>query len=191
MADLMNELDKADVNDESPQIPREPDFVRQLIRHEPVLRAYARTLLPGWLSVDDALQEAGLVMWEKYTELQSQEGFLPWAKVIVRFKCLRLIESSRRQKPILSDAAIALLADEAADIDEDVYQEMRVALDSCLGQISEAHRELILAPYCEHGKVTELAKQMGRSRNSLYKLLGRLRTELGCCIESKLSSQGG
>lgn len=179
------------MNEESSQISQEPDFVRQLIRHEPVLRAYARTLLPGCLSVDDALQEAGLVMWEKYSELQSQDGFLPWAKVIVRFRCLRLIESARRQKPILSDAAVALLADEAAGMDEDVYQEMRAALDSCLGQISEAHRELVLAPYCEHGKITELAEQMGRSRNSLYKLLGRLRTELGCCIESKLSSQVG
>ncbi|HBE70460.1 MAG TPA: RNA polymerase factor sigma-70 [Planctomycetaceae bacterium] len=168
---------------------KESEFVGLLIRHEPVLRAYARTLLPAWISVDDALQEAGIVMWDKFAELRSQDGFLPWAKVIVRFKCLRLIEASRKQKPILSDAAIALLAEET-DVSEEAYQEMRLALDSCLGQISQAHRELVLAPYCEHGKITELAEQMGRSRNSLYKLLGRLRTELGRCIESKLASQG-
>lgn len=179
------------MKDKSPPIPKEPDFVRQLIQHEPVLRAYARTLLPSWLSVDDALQEAGLVMWEKYAELQSEDGFLPWAKVIVRFKCLRLIDASRKQKPILSEAAIAQLADDAAAMEQGDYEALRQALDSCLGQISAAHRELVLAPYCEHGKITEIAAQMGRSRNSLYKLLARLRTELGSCVESKLSSQGG
>ena len=169
---------------------KESEFVRQLIHHEPVLRAYARTILPDWLSVDDALQEAGLVMWEKYAELKSEDGFLPWAKVIVRFKCLRLIDATRRQKPILSDTALALLADEAAGLGGDEYEEMRVALESCLGQISEAHRELVLAPYSERGKITEIAVQMGRSRNSLYKLLARLRSELSGCVESKLYSQG-
>ena len=69
----------------------EGDFMRLFVRHEPALRAYARSILHDWEAVDDALQEASVTMWEKLAQLGDESGFLPWAKVILRFKCLAAI----------------------------------------------------------------------------------------------------
>ena len=79
--------------DETPNLS-DRDFMRLFVKYEPALRAYARTLLPDWHSVDDALQEASVTMWEKHGQLAGEEGFLPWAKVILRFKCLSAVAAA-------------------------------------------------------------------------------------------------
>ena len=95
----------------------EGDFMRLFVKHEPALRAFARSILPDWNSVEDALQEASVTMWEKLGQLRDEDGFLPWAKVILRFKCLSSIAAVRRNRHVLSDQVPELIADEAEAID--------------------------------------------------------------------------
>ena len=165
----------------------EGDFMRLFVKHEPALRAFARTLLPDWHSVDEALQEASVTMWEKLGQLNGEGGFLPWGKVIVRFKCLSIITSLRRDRFLLSDTVIELLAREAEMTEAEEHMIARQALRSCLDQFSETHRELLFAPYSGDGKVIRLAENQGKSTNALYKMLGRLRTKLSSCVRSQLN----
>jgi RNA polymerase sigma-70 factor (ECF subfamily) len=161
--------------------------MRLFVKYEPALRAYARTLLPDWHAVDEALQEASVTMWEKHQQLRDEAGFLPWSKVIVRFKCLSAISALRRDRHLLSDDVIKLLADEAEADEAEQHFAAREALRRCLAQFSERHRELLLAPYAGAGEVSHLAERTGRSANALYKLLGRLRAKLANCVRRKLS----
>ena len=167
----------------------EGEFMRLFVKHEPALRAFARSMLPDWTLVDDALQEASVTMWEKLGQLRDEEGFLPWAKVILRFKCLSLVAALRRQRYVLSDAVLELIADEATAMEAEDFAEIRRALTPCLAQFSQAHQELLLAPYAGEGRVKELANECGKSVNSLYKLLGRLREKLGTCIRGQLGPE--
>lgn len=59
----------------------EGEFMRLFVKHEPALKAFARSLLPDWTAVDDALQEASVTMWEKLGQLRDADGFLPWAGI--------------------------------------------------------------------------------------------------------------
>ena len=169
----------------------EPDFMRLFVSHEPELRAFLRTLLPTWEAVDDALQEASVVMWKKLDQLDGEEGFLPWAKVIARFEALRARRTAARSRLVLSEETVALLADEALEHSPNLLLQERRALDLCLQKLSEEHRELVLLPYGEPGGVAELAERTSRSANSLYKLLGRLRENLRLCVERELVAEGG
>lgn len=174
--------------DVSPSLS-EGEFMRLFVRHEPALRAFARTILPDWNAVDDALQEASVTMWEKLGQLQNEDGFLPWAKVILRFKCLSLVAASRRNRHVLSDEVLELLADEAESMKADNVVSIRKALDSCLTNFSAAHQELLLAPYAGDGRVKQLAADCGKSVNTFYKLLGRLREKLSECVQSQLKAE--
>lgn len=162
----------------------EGEFMRLFVRHEHALRAFARSILPDWNSVDDALQEASVTMWEKLGQLKDEDGFLPWAKVILRFKCLSAVAANRRRH-VLSDEVLELLADEAESISSEEVADIRRALKVCLTQFSEAHQELLLAPYSGEGRVKQLAEDCGKSVNALYKLLGRLRGKLSSCIRGR------
>ncbi|WDE97314.1 sulfatase-like hydrolase/transferase [Lentisphaera profundi] len=71
---------------------KEADFLKLFLKHENALRVFARSILPSWRNVDDVLQEASIVMWEKLDQLDGEEGFFPWGKTIIRFKCMNLMQ---------------------------------------------------------------------------------------------------
>ena len=165
----------------------EADFMRLLLRHENALRAFARSLLPDWDAVDDVLQDASVIMWQKLGQLDDEEGFLPWGKVIVRFHCYRYLEQKKRKGAVFSNELVAILADEAEQYSEEDHSKRRQALESCLGKLSSPERELVLAPYLHHGRIKELAELGGTSANALYKKLGRLRNRLRNCVKERLA----
>lgn len=165
--------------------------MRLFVRHERELRALARTLLPTWEAVDDVLQESSVVMWKKLDQLTDESGFLPWAKVIVRFEALRARRRVARDRLVLSDETVALLAKQAEEAPDQLHHHERDALGRCLGRLSDEHRRLVLMPYVDNGGLLRVAEQTGRSPNSLYKLLGRLREKLKRCVEGELEPAGG
>lgn len=167
----------------------EGDFMRLLMRNEPALRAFARSLLPDWHTVDEVIQEASVTLWQKFGQLREEAGFLPWAKVIVRFKCLSAVSKLRRDRHVFSDGVLELLAEEAAAIDAEQHEAAQCALRECLASFSKPHQELLLAPYSGEGRVKTLAVESGKSANALYKLLGRLREKLSDCVHSNLKTQ--
>ncbi len=163
-------------------------FLRLFVKHEQALRAFARVMLPTLESVDEVMQESSVVMWKKLSQLDDADHFLPWAKMIVRFEALRLRRDHARDRHVFGDDVIELLANEAAEVDEDVWEQERDALRGCLAQMAVHHRELVLAPYAGEGRVTRLAEETGRTNNSLYKLLGRLREKLAQCVQNKVAN---
>jgi RNA polymerase sigma-70 factor (ECF subfamily) len=165
------------------------DFIRLLMKHEPVLRAYARTLLPDWKSVDDVLQDASVTLWEKFNHVRDEAGFLPWAKTVVRFKALSAIDRLRRDRHVFSDRVLELLAEEAESFQVEERERSLRALRNCLEGFTPAHQELLLAPYFGEGRVSTLAEHAGKSANALYKLLGRLREKLYDCIQTRLREE--
>jgi len=168
----------------------EPLIVRLIVRHEREMRGYARALLPAWEAVDDVLQEASSVMWKKRDQLDDQDGFLPWAKSIIRFEALRALRNMARDRLVLSDVVIALLADEAMETPPGQLDRERRALQDCLGRLSSEHRKLVMIPYVDPGGIQEMAGRVDRSPNSLYKLLGRLRVKFRTCVERELAKGG-
>jgi RNA polymerase sigma-70 factor (ECF subfamily) len=170
---------------------KEAEFMRLFVSHEPELRAFLRTLLPSWETVDDVFQEGSVVMWKKLDQLEDEQGFLPWAKVILRFKALKARRTVARDRLVLSEDTVALLADEALDLAPGQIGLERSTLESCLKKLSDDHRSLVLLPYRKSGGLKELARETGRSANSLYKLLGRLREKLRVCVERELMTEGG
>lgn len=168
----------------------EGDFMRLLMLNEPALRAFARTMLPDWSLVDEAIQEASVTLWQKFGQLDCEAGFLPWAKVIVRFKCLSLIGTLRRDRLVFSDRVLELLADEAESLDANHQAAAMKALRRCLDKFSDPHQQLLLAPFATDGGVKTMAAQAGKSPNALYKLLGRLRCKLATCVATNLVDDG-
>lgn len=76
------------------------------MHHETSLRGFARSPLPDWDTVDEVIQEASLTLWQKFSQLDSEAGSLPWAKVIAPFKCLLAIGSMRRNRHVFREGAL-------------------------------------------------------------------------------------
>lgn len=170
----------------SDQLPSEEKFLRVFLQNEDDLRSYARALLPTWEVVDEVMQEASVIMWRKLDQLRNESEFLPWAKVIVRFESLKARRTYARDRHQFGDDVFELLAADDGLEDEEMLDRERMALKQCLGKLDPVQKELVLMPYRGHGAVTDLAESSGRTVNSLYKKIGRLRKKLTACVELSL-----
>jgi len=169
---------------ESPS-SRNFDFNEHFARHETAFRAYARSLLPTWDAVDDVIQSASLVMWRKLDQVDLPNGFLPWGKCVVRFEAQKYCRTKARDHHVFDPDLLNILAEHQEKEEEPDLKRERAALKSCLESMGEASRQLVLAPYQGHGFLTKLAEAGGRTRNSLYKQIRRLRHKLQQCVERK------
>tara|TARA_R110002096_G_scaffold4501_19_gene21177 strand:- start:11502 stop:12047 length:546 start_codon:yes stop_codon:yes gene_type:complete len=167
---------------------REEQFLQIFLGNEEDLKCYARALLPTWEAVDDVMQEASLVMWRKLDQLRDPSEFLPWAKVIVRFESLKARRTAAKDRHCFSEAVFELLADQETEPTEEQLGKERAALESCLGKMDSAQRELVLLLYRGHGAVAKLASESGKPVNSLYKKIRRLREKLTRCVSEQLRS---
>ncbi len=165
------------------------DFMRLFVRHERDLRVFARGMLPNWPAVDDVLQEASVVMWKKLHQLEKEEDFFTWARVIVRYEALRARRNAARDRLVLSEETLELLADEAMDTTGDDLEQERSALNCCLKKMGDEQRDLVFAASMRDGGVKELAEATNRTANSLYKLIGRLRASLRDCVDRELQTR--
>jgi RNA polymerase sigma-70 factor (ECF subfamily) len=163
------------------------DFLRLFMRHEAQIRAYVRACLPRAAEVDEVLQEVGLVAWRKFSSLEDHAQFGRWACLIARFEVLKIRRKFARDRLVLDDSLIELLADEG--LEELSHREQQLkALDGCIEKLPAERRQLVLAAYANDTKMKTLAAEVGRSENSLYQLLARTRAELLRCVERTLAA---
>lgn len=169
-----------------PSSPNSSDFETLFEKHELALRVYAKVLLPSWDAVDEVMQSASLVMWRKMKELDSADGFLPWGKVVIRYTALKYLRTASRDRLIFDPDLLEFLAQEDEGEEGEDLEVRRAALSRCLDALGAECRQLVLSPYQGHGFLTRLAEASGRTQNSLYKQIRRIRGKLESCVNQQL-----
>jgi len=168
--------------------PSRSDFEGLFENHELAFRVYAKVLLPSWDAVDEVMQTASLVMWRKVEELDSPDGFLPWGKVVVRFTAKKYLRNRSRDPLVFDPELIEFLIQDEERQDEVALAQRQAALSQCLDALGNDSRQLVLSPYQGHGYLTKLAEASGRTRNSLYKQIRRIRARLEQCVIQQLDT---
>lgn len=163
-------------------------FLSRFTECEGRLRAYLWSMLPTWEGVDEVMQNASLIMWRKFDQYDPDTLFVKWATVICRFEALKYRRTKARDRHVFSDDLLEILGREEAEEDEELFRREKIALRECLKEVPEQHRKILLAAYAKGAKIKEVAEEAGRTPTSVYKMLNRLRTKLGECIEAKMAA---
>ena len=161
-------------------------FLRLWTHHEPELRALVRSCCPRAQEVDEVMQDVSIAAWRKFSSLDDHEAFGAWACMIARYELLMTRRRFARDRLVLSEDIVKLLADEAAD-ELPMRNRQLEALEGCIQRLPKERRELALAAYGRDQSIREMAAQLGRSEGSLYQLLARIRRELQRCIERTIN----
>lgn len=172
---------------------RNEQFVALFARSQSALFGYILSLLPRWSDAEDVLQQTSIVLWRKFDEFDQddpQSDFVHWACRIARYKVLNFLKKCGRDRHVFSEELVAFLAEEGMD-DLGRLDAERRALAQCLNELQDRHRLLILDCYSGARTIKQVAERMGRTPNSLYKLLHRVREGLLRCIERALATGGG
>ncbi len=165
---------------------RVAEFLELYSSHYPRLQFYVTALLPTANDASDVLQETSMVLWRKFDTFELGTNFFAWACKIARFQVMKCRERQGRSARLFDTTLLEKLADEACD-ERFVRGVPLVALENCLGKLSESDRSLIRRRYQPNASVQQLASDVGRTANSLSKSLGRIRRVLLECLDRTLA----
>ena len=166
-------------------------FMALFIGSERAIRAYVRSLLLSSQDVDDVMQNIGLACWHKFDQFD-QEGtildFTRWCCVISRFEVLRFRRNRARDRLVLSENVIELIATHAEHRLEQSEAE-RLALNDCLDKLNEMDRRLLLSTHTKGDSISRIAAESNQKVRQLYSKVNSIRNQLSNCVRSKLSNR--
>jgi RNA polymerase sigma-70 factor (ECF subfamily) len=166
-------------------------FLTLFLKNERRLYAYVLTLLPHRADADDVLQEASLVMWDKFDERQPPVDFVAWGCRIAYFKVLDFFKKSQRSRVCFSQVMLERVAEtaveQAATLQLDARRE---ALADCIAKLKTPDRDLLIRRFAEGATTQSTADQLGRSVEAVYKALSKIRQGLFDCVTRTLAQEG-
>ncbi len=168
--------------------PKVKQFLRLFLQNERRLYAYVLTLLPNRTDADDVLQEASLVMWDKFDDERPPVDFVAWGCRIAYFKVLDFRKKLHRSRVLFSQELLDRVAETAVE-QRGVLQldERRLALNDCITKLSARDRELLTQRFTEGATTQSAAAAVGRSVDAVYKALAKIRQALFECVTHTLA----
>ena len=166
-------------------------FLRLFLQNERRLYAYILTLLPNRADADDVLQEASLVMWDKFDAGRPPDDFAAWGCRIAYFKVLDFIKKNQRSRVHFSQALLERVAETAVEHAGTLQLDARSeALAGCVAKLSSLDRDLLTQRFADGATTQSVAAQVGRSVEAVYKALARIRQALFDCVTRSLAREG-
>ena len=164
-------------------------FTTLLVTHQPAILGFIRTLLPQTGEAEDLLQKTCLIAWQKFDQFDETTKFSTWACQIAYFEVKNYLRTRARDRHVFSDEVLEQLAEETPQDAERLAAE-RAALHKCVEKLVPDERDLLAQAYATGTTVQQIAERIGKSANSLYKQLNRIRRRLHACITKRLGEGG-
>ena len=160
-----------------------------MTRHQRRIFSYIYSLVPDRYDAEDLLQETSLVICEKFDDFKEGTDFVAWACQIAYWRVRYSRQKFARSKVVFDQEIVDAVAQTASTMVEEL-DERHVALGNCLQKLHPRDRDLLLVRYEPGSGVEEAAKRSGRTLQTAYKALARLRKLLLDCVSTKLASGG-
>ena len=168
-------------------IDREKRFLSHFLAHKDGLYAFIRAIARDPNLADDLLQEASLVMWEKFDTYQEGFSFAGWARAIALNKMRNESRRIGKAGQLMSSVAAEALM-QGFDRTEGYGGENKwiVALRACMEDLSPSVKRLVEMKYFENVTLDEIAEKFNRTYSGVSSALRKARVFLDACIRKRL-----
>jgi len=160
-----------------------------MTRHQRQIFGYIYTLVPNRYDAEDLLQETSLVICEKFDEFEEGTDFVAWACQIAYWRIRYSRQKFARSKVVFNQEILDAVARTASTMTSEL-DSRHEALGNCLQKLHPRDRELVLTRYEPGSGVEEAARRSGRTLQTAYKALARLRKLLLDCVSNQLAGRG-
>ena len=165
-------------------------FLPLFLQNERRVYAYILTLLPRRADADDVLQEASLVMWDKFDEAHPPNDFAAWGCRIAYFKVLDFYKRQQRSRICFSQELLERIGETAVEQAGALQlDERRAALAGCIEKLGDKERALLACRFDEGATTQSAAAKLGRSIEAVYKALAKIRQALFNCVTRSLAHE--
>jgi RNA polymerase sigma-70 factor (ECF subfamily) len=170
------------------------DVVKAAFQYRDALLSYSYAMLRSWTLAEDVVQEAYLVVMNKWQDLKDEGGVFLWVRQIVHFKTLEAIRARGRETSTPDQELLDLVEHAVKENLDDQFAErqrlMGVSLRDCMSRLNTFNVDLLAGFYWKQESCETLADRHGRSVNAIRLMLSRLRDKLRNCLSKRLEAQG-
>ena len=157
---------------------REQVFERLIDGKLGVLRGTAMRILGSPADVEDAVQQALMTAWRKYSAFRGQSEFMTWVTRILLNVCYDMVRDRVRERDVLEDygesgAVSGMDSDEESLLDR---------LDEAIARLPVIYRESLSLGVLSGKSPEEAAAILGCSRNTLYQRIHKAKQLLAKSI---------
>jgi RNA polymerase sigma-70 factor, ECF subfamily len=164
-------------------------LVALLTRHQRQIFSYIYVLVHNRSDAEDLLQETSVVICEKFNDFREGTDFVAWACQIAYWRVRYSRQKYARSKVLFDQEIVDVVAKTAGEMTDEL-DERHEALAQCLQKLNSRDRELLLARYEPGGGVEDAARRSGRTVQTAYKALARLRKLLLDCVTTRIAHTG-
>ncbi len=164
------------------------EFVRLITVNQRKIYGYILSLVTHWADAEEILQETNLRLWEQFEDYDRSRDFAAWACTIASYQVLTYWKKAGRSRLEYSQQFIEAVSDELSQFSRE-SDARRSALERCLEGLGRTSRQLIDLSYGSGLTIREVAKQLGKTPDSVYKALGRIRRALYDCVQRNLKQE--
>jgi RNA polymerase sigma-70 factor, ECF subfamily len=157
-----------------------------MTRHQRQIFSYIFALVPNRYDAEDLLQETSVVICEKFDDFEEGTDFVAWACQIAYWRIRYSRQKFARSKVVFNQELVDALAQTAGPMAAEL-DSRHEALENCLKKLHARDRELVLTRYEPGCGVQEAARRSGRTLQTAYKALARLRKLLLDCVTNRLT----
>jgi RNA polymerase sigma-70 factor (ECF subfamily) len=166
-------------------------FAEDLRREQSRLYGYIHSLVRDLNDADDLFQQTAVILWKKYADYDPRRSFLAWACGIARLEVANFLRRRSRQRLYFCDDLNLLLIEAQDEGTAREEEDRKDALARCVERLRQRDRELLAECYGDPAGVNEAADRRGRSSQSVYNSLRRIRRALFECVRRTLAEQPG
>ena len=166
------------------------EIVKAAFGYRDALMSYAFALLRDWARAEDAVQDAFIVVMNKWSDFREGTSIFLWIRQIVHHKALEAIRARGRKMSPLEEQLLSRVAASVQNhLDEaiaDRQRLMRQALQRCMSGLPSRTVGLLSGFYAESRSCEALAQLHRRSVNAVRLSLSRVRKQLQECVARQL-----
>jgi RNA polymerase sigma-70 factor (ECF subfamily) len=166
------------------------EFAEWLHQYQTRLFGYIYSLVRNLDDADDLFQQTSLALWKKIDQYDPARSFLHWAFGVARYEVANFLRSRGRDRLYFNDELTAQLIEAHGRLGLEAEDERLEAMAGCISKLRRGDQELLEACYGRKGHIQELARDCGRSSQSIHNSLRRIRQALHECVRRRLAREG-
>jgi RNA polymerase sigma-70 factor, ECF subfamily len=169
------------------------EVVKGAFQFREALLSYAFALLRDWVRAEDVVQDAFIVVMNKWADFKPGTSLFLWVRQIVHFKVLEAMRT-KKMSAVEEDLLAKVAASLQRGLDEQIADLQRLksqALQRCMSHLDSRSAGLLSGFYTESMSCESLAQIHKRSVNAVRLSLSRLRKQLHDCVARQLPAMEG
>lgn len=166
------------------------EVVKVAFGYRDALMGYAFALLRDWSQAEDVVQDAFIVVMNRWSDFRPGTSLFRWVREIVRHKAQEARRARSRQASPLDEALLAQVAETVEKhLDEGAAERQSLihrALERCMSFLNARAVEILAGFYGRSESCEAIAGRQNRSVNAIRLSLSRLRKQLHECMTRQL-----